>query len=200
MANFRYFAERNGQTVQLANVWHDGHASATASHFRGKLAETLGRLMVAERGPEMPADVAAMIGALYGLAECAGSTDPVVHAQWERKAATLIESLERQRQEAEARHAKTEKDACMWAERAEQAEKELADERGKLNTVRRCLADREELAQKDAARLAKLEAVVTALDEIANRRFANGTPPEAESLQDTARHALAALDRKEPKT
>ncbi len=41
MANFRYFAEHNGQTVQLANVWHDGHMSAAASHFLGYAAEEL---------------------------------------------------------------------------------------------------------------------------------------------------------------
>lgn len=35
MANMRYFAEYNGQTVRLSNVWHDGHVSTRAHHFYG---------------------------------------------------------------------------------------------------------------------------------------------------------------------
>lgn len=35
MANFRYFAEHNGQTVQLANVFHDGAVATSATHFTG---------------------------------------------------------------------------------------------------------------------------------------------------------------------
>lgn len=126
--------------------------------------------------PEMPADVAgiSVIVSKDALA------DAVLNAH------TLIEALERQRQEAVdlAGALKWERDAAVaslsddreaWSRtdqavaRAEQAEKELADERGKLNTVRRCLADREEIAQKDAARLAKLEAVVAAITKIRER-------------------------------
>lgn len=35
MANFRYFAEHNGQTVQLANVYLDGLSAKTAANFIG---------------------------------------------------------------------------------------------------------------------------------------------------------------------
>lgn len=35
MANFRYFAEVDGETVQLTNVRHDGHVSTAVSHFIG---------------------------------------------------------------------------------------------------------------------------------------------------------------------
>lgn len=35
MATFRYFADLNGETIQLANVWHDGHVSTKAAHFIG---------------------------------------------------------------------------------------------------------------------------------------------------------------------
>jgi hypothetical protein len=36
MANFRYFADlADGTTVQLSNVWHDGHVSTKACHFFG---------------------------------------------------------------------------------------------------------------------------------------------------------------------
>ncbi len=35
MANFRYFADIAGQTVQLSNVRHDGHISTKAQHFFG---------------------------------------------------------------------------------------------------------------------------------------------------------------------
>src|SRR5437762_3462186 len=41
MAYHRYFAEINGETVQLANVWHDGHASSAAHHFQGYVADEL---------------------------------------------------------------------------------------------------------------------------------------------------------------
>lgn len=35
MANFRYFADINGETVQLTNVHHDGAVSTKAHHFSG---------------------------------------------------------------------------------------------------------------------------------------------------------------------
>ena len=35
MASFRYFADIGGQTVALANVFHDGHISTKARHFIG---------------------------------------------------------------------------------------------------------------------------------------------------------------------
>ena len=35
MANFRYFADIDGSTVQLTNVAHDGHISTKAHHFIG---------------------------------------------------------------------------------------------------------------------------------------------------------------------
>jgi hypothetical protein len=35
MASFKYFAEQNGQAVQLSNVGHDGHISTKANHFFG---------------------------------------------------------------------------------------------------------------------------------------------------------------------
>lgn len=35
MADFRYFAEHNGETVRLSRVWHDGHVSSAACHFFG---------------------------------------------------------------------------------------------------------------------------------------------------------------------
>ena len=37
MANFRYFADINGDAVQLVNVRHDGHVKTTAEHFVGML-------------------------------------------------------------------------------------------------------------------------------------------------------------------
>jgi hypothetical protein len=39
MATFKYFADLDGQTVQLANVWHDGHVRSTAEHFSGALPD-----------------------------------------------------------------------------------------------------------------------------------------------------------------
>jgi len=35
MAKFKFFADQNGQTVELSNVWHDGAVSTKASHFFG---------------------------------------------------------------------------------------------------------------------------------------------------------------------
>ena len=35
MALFRYFADLDGTTVQLSNVYHDGHISTRAAHFIG---------------------------------------------------------------------------------------------------------------------------------------------------------------------
>lgn len=35
MAKFRYFAEVDGQTVELTRVGHDGHVSTAAHHFSG---------------------------------------------------------------------------------------------------------------------------------------------------------------------
>lgn len=35
MADFRYFAEINGQTVRLTSIQHDGAVSTKASHFSG---------------------------------------------------------------------------------------------------------------------------------------------------------------------
>jgi len=35
MASFRYFAEQNGQTVELSRVGHDGAVSTKACHFMG---------------------------------------------------------------------------------------------------------------------------------------------------------------------
>jgi hypothetical protein len=35
MAKMIYFAEQNGQTIQLANVGHDGSISTAANHFFG---------------------------------------------------------------------------------------------------------------------------------------------------------------------
>lgn len=35
MANLKYFAECNGQAVELVNVRHDGHVKTTAEHFSG---------------------------------------------------------------------------------------------------------------------------------------------------------------------
>jgi hypothetical protein len=37
MANMKYFADINGQTVELSHVEHDGHVSSKATHFRGYL-------------------------------------------------------------------------------------------------------------------------------------------------------------------
>lgn len=35
MANYRYFAEHNGEAVELINVAHDGAVSTAACHFIG---------------------------------------------------------------------------------------------------------------------------------------------------------------------
>jgi len=35
MDNFKYFTECEGETVQLLNVYHDGHISSKAHHFTG---------------------------------------------------------------------------------------------------------------------------------------------------------------------
>jgi hypothetical protein len=37
MANMKHFADIDGQTFQLTNVWHDGHVSTKAFHFSGLL-------------------------------------------------------------------------------------------------------------------------------------------------------------------
>jgi hypothetical protein len=36
MAKFRYFADLNGETIELTNVYHDGHVKTTAEHFIGR--------------------------------------------------------------------------------------------------------------------------------------------------------------------
>ena len=36
MANMKYFADVNGQTVELSHVWHDGAVSTAAQHFFGR--------------------------------------------------------------------------------------------------------------------------------------------------------------------
>jgi hypothetical protein len=35
MANVKYFADINGEAVELSKIWHDGHVSAAAHHFSG---------------------------------------------------------------------------------------------------------------------------------------------------------------------
>lgn len=35
MANFKYFVECGGETVELTQVYHDGHCSSKAHHFTG---------------------------------------------------------------------------------------------------------------------------------------------------------------------
>jgi hypothetical protein len=50
MANIRYFADHNGQAVQLANVGHDGSIYSSAKHFKGYTAE--GALLVCSRAIE----------------------------------------------------------------------------------------------------------------------------------------------------
>ena len=47
MANYRYFAEHNGETVMLQNVYHDGHIRTTAEHFVGRAPD--GTTLHAER-------------------------------------------------------------------------------------------------------------------------------------------------------
>jgi hypothetical protein len=39
MATFKYFADMNGETIELAKIWHDGHVSAAARHFSGVTPE-----------------------------------------------------------------------------------------------------------------------------------------------------------------
>lgn len=39
MATFKYFADIEGKAIELRNIWHDGHISASASHFSGLTAE-----------------------------------------------------------------------------------------------------------------------------------------------------------------
>lgn len=47
MANYRYFAEHNGETVQLDRVRHDGAVATTVRHFSGIAPD--GIRLVAER-------------------------------------------------------------------------------------------------------------------------------------------------------
>jgi hypothetical protein len=35
MANFRYFAEVNGETIRLTDIRHDGNIATTVDHFTG---------------------------------------------------------------------------------------------------------------------------------------------------------------------
>lgn len=35
MANLKYFADQDGMTVELTNIWHDGHISISIEHFSG---------------------------------------------------------------------------------------------------------------------------------------------------------------------
>jgi hypothetical protein len=37
MANFRYFADLNGEAFELQNVWHDGSVGSKAKNFTGLL-------------------------------------------------------------------------------------------------------------------------------------------------------------------
>lgn len=47
MPNFKYFAEQDGQTVQLDRIRHDGHISVAAHHFSGIAPD--GSLLTAAR-------------------------------------------------------------------------------------------------------------------------------------------------------
>jgi hypothetical protein len=53
MATFKYFADINGTTSELTNVWHDGHVSTAAHHFSGLTPE--GARVAATRKIEMKA-------------------------------------------------------------------------------------------------------------------------------------------------
>lgn len=74
MANFRYFAEHNGETVQLLNVWHDGHVSTKAHHFKGKLADgttlTCSRKIEFKRNPSLHKCDARCLNAKGHQCEC----------------------------------------------------------------------------------------------------------------------------------
>lgn len=47
MADFRYFADLNGQAVQLQSVYHDGSIYTSAKHFLGRTSD--GALLAATR-------------------------------------------------------------------------------------------------------------------------------------------------------
>lgn len=51
MARFKYFADIDGQTFELSDVYHDGAVSAAAEHFLGRTAD--GRKVRASRKIEM---------------------------------------------------------------------------------------------------------------------------------------------------
>ena len=76
MANFKYFSECNGIAVRLSNIQHDGHVSATASHFSGK-CESCGQTHVASRKIQYKSqpslhecNAKCMSGRMNGTCEC----------------------------------------------------------------------------------------------------------------------------------
>jgi hypothetical protein len=71
---FRYFVDANGTTIELANVYHDGHVSTKAHHFIGTTPD--GRKMNAtraierKRNPSMHRCDARCMNARGHLCEC----------------------------------------------------------------------------------------------------------------------------------
>ena len=54
MANIKYFADENGQVIELTKIWHDGHVSAAALHFSGMTPD--GRRVPATRKVQIKAN------------------------------------------------------------------------------------------------------------------------------------------------
>lgn len=54
MASFKYFADLDGDAIELANVYHDGSISTAAKHFIGHLPD--GRKVRATRAIRMKAN------------------------------------------------------------------------------------------------------------------------------------------------
>lgn len=186
--------------IARRRVRHDGDVGLSQGDFvmitpaeRDWLVERAREAMRAQDGyvpppvrlPEMPADVAGMVETLRQFANELSS--PTID-----DAATMIESLAGQRQEQDAWRANVEvklrvtRQALNDAEaRAKQAEKERDDWRHRTGEFNTALTAAE-------SRLAKLEAVVRKARLYAKYPI----PGRLRELND----ALAALDRKEPKT
>lgn len=120
---------------------------AGANLIEARLAECEKELEEAKRGPEMPADVAAMVAKLKDADEYfehnGGKVDLDEVRRKCKKAAALIESLERQRRETQVLYESAVLNRNYYADerkkaeaRAEQAEKELAEARQNLDAGR----------------------------------------------------------------
>ncbi len=83
MATFKYFADIDGEVIELTRIWHDGHISSKAAHFTGLLPNgtrvAATRKVPAERLEESEAaELASREQAMYDRAH----VDPKEYSRW----------------------------------------------------------------------------------------------------------------------